>query len=219
MLEAMQSTPSYSPIVRFELARTCYLLAKAPRPPIPTSQRHEPGMQPSPDDLPPPPGARGLPGRDHRPPGGPLPDDLPLPPSGVHGPPGRDHRPHGGPPPRHEHLGEGDDPWGSAVEILMELRAAYPDVADYRHLLALCYRDLPPPVPSAPDNHPSPLDAVTQAIEILQQLVDDFPDVPEYQYDLSETYAMAAVPELCTGSDPLAIEEQRLGPCAPQVRG
>ena len=93
---------------------------------------------------------------------------------------------------------------------MTELTAACPDVPDYRHLLALCYRDLPPPVPSSHDNHPLPLEAVTQAIEILQQLVDDFPKVPEYRYDLSETYAMAADPELCTGPDPLVIEEQRL---------
>ena len=210
ILEAMQLTPSYSPVVRFELARTCYLFAKAPRPPIPTPRRHEPGMQPSSDDMPPPPGERGLPERDHRPPGGPPPDDVPPPPSGVHGPPGRDRRPPGGPPPRHEHLDEGDDSWGKAVEILAELSAEYPHVPDYRHLLALCFRDIPPPIPLAPDDHLSPLDAVTRAIEILQQLASDFPEVPEYRYDLSETYAMAAVPELCPGPDPHGIEEQRL---------
>lgn len=208
ILEAIESTPSYSPAVRFELARTCYLLAKAPRPIVPTPRRHELGIQSSPDDMPPPPGARGRPGRGYRPPGGPPPGDMHPPPAGGLGPPGRDHRPPGGPSPHHEHLDEGDDPWGKAVEILTELRAASPDVPDYRHLLALCYRDLPPPIPWAPDDHPSPLDAVTRAIEILQQLVEDFPDVPKYQYDLSETYPLAADHAPHTGSD--ALRQQRL---------
>ncbi len=223
ILEALQSTSSNSPAVRFELARTCYLLARAPRPPIPTPQRREPGMgQPSDGMAPPPPGARQQPGRDHRPPrrdhrppgqdhrpaGGPPPDDVRPPPSGAHGPPGRDHRPPGGPPPQREHLDEGDDPWGKAVEILTELRAAYPDVPDYRHLLALCYRDLPPSVPWAPDDHPLPHDAATQAINILQQLVEDFPDVPKYQYDLSETYALTA--DYAPSIGPDALQQQRL---------
>ena len=193
ILQALQLTSPDSPTVRFELARSCYLLAKAPRPSVPTPRRHELGMGPPPDGMRPPPhGERGPPGRDHRPPDGPP------------------HRSHGGPPPRHQHPEEGDDPWGTAVEILTELSAAHPEVPDYRHLLALCYRDLPPPLPWSQDHHPSRLDATTEAIEILRQLLNDFPDVPKYRFDLSETYAMAAVPELCPGPDPPGIEEQRL---------
>jgi len=185
ILEAAQATPSYLPAVRFELARTCYLLARAPRPPIPTPQRGEPGLRPPPDGRPPPP-------------------------PGAHRPAGPDRRPPDGPHPRDEYFDEGDDPWSRAVEILTELSAAYPDAPDYRHLLALCYRDMPPPRPSPADDRPSPLDAVTRAIEILQQLASDFSEVPAYRYDLSETYAMSAVPDLCPGPAPYAIEEQRL---------
>ena len=185
ILEAMQATPSYSPAVRFELARTCYLLARAPRPPIPAPPRHEPGL-------------------------GPPPEGMPPPPAGAHRPPGPDHRPPGGPHPRRGRSGEGDDPWSKAVGLLTALNAAEPDVPDYRRLLALCYRDMPPPISLASDDHPSPLDAVTRAIEILRQLVSDFPKVPEYRYDLSETYAMSAVPELCPRPDPHGIGEQRL---------
>ena len=61
---------------------------------------------------------------------------------------------------------------------------------DYRHLLARCYREIPPlrfflGLPPAPE-------AASRALEIMQKLVDEFPDVPDYRYDLSETYAMLA---------------------------
>ena len=186
LLEALQSAPSNSPAVRFELARSCFLLARAPRPPIPTPPRREPEQGPPPERTPPPrPGVRGPAGPAREPP------DTP-------------------PPPRGDQDGERDEARQKAINLLTELGVAYPEVPEYRHLLALCYRDLPALGRLAPDDHPGPRDAVTQAIAILKQLVDDFPAVPEYRYDLSETYAMAAVPALCVGPDPLAVEEQRL---------
>ncbi len=183
ILEALPSTPSPSPAVRFELARTYYLLAKAPRPPIPTPPGREPGMGPPPDGVPP---------------------------AGERGPPGRGHGRPGGPPPRHELPDEGGDSWGRAVDILTDLSAAHPGVPDYRHLLGICYRDMPPPMPWFIDDHPSPPDAMARAIEILRQLVRDFPDVPEYRYDLSETYAMAIDHTPGIGPEALALESQRL---------
>ncbi|GJM26977.1 MAG: hypothetical protein DHS20C16_33920 [Phycisphaerae bacterium] len=199
-LEDLQLRSPESPTVRFELARSCYLLAKAPRRPIaPSSGREHPRR-------PPPRGERGSTARNQRPPGR------------GHGPPMRDRRPLDSPSDgprnrRHERRtrpDEGDDPWRTAVEILTALSAEYPDVPDYRHLLALCYRDLPPPLPWSEDGQPSRLDAMTEAIAILRQLLEDFPDVPKYRFDLSETYSMAADPELCPGPDPHKIEEQRL---------
>ncbi len=185
ILEALQSTSPDSPTVQFELARSCYLLAKAPRRPVasPPGRGRGRGQAPPPgSSRPPSPGANR--------------------PSKSHGEPtGEDHsrRPQ-----------EGDDPWRTAVDILTELSAVHPEVPDYRHLLALCYRDLPRPLSWSQDQHPSRVDAITQAIEILRQLTADFPDVPKYRFDLSETYARASTRALCPGPDPSVVEEQRL---------
>jgi serine/threonine protein kinase len=185
ILEALQPTPSDSPAACFELARACFLIARAPRPPIPTPPRREPSTNPPPDRPPPP-----------------RPE--------VPGPAGPAREPPDTSPPRGETDGEQVEARQKAIDLLTELGASYPKVPEYRHLLALCYRDLPAPSQSASDDQLGPRDAMTQAITVLKQLVDDFPAVPEYRYDLSETYAMAAVPALCEGPDPLGMEEQRL---------
>ena len=85
---------------------------------------------------------------------------------------------------RKEHLNK-------AVSILEDLVGQYPDVPVYRHLLACCYREMPPDRPGrgrAPDS-----ESLDKATEILEQLVDDFPEVADYRYDLSKSYAMVQV--------------------------
>ncbi|HNQ22538.1 MAG TPA: serine/threonine-protein kinase [Phycisphaerae bacterium] len=183
ILEALQPTPSDSPAACFELARACFLLAKPSRPPIPTPPRREPSVNPPPDRPPRPeiPGPAG-PARE-------PPDATPQP---------------------AEDDGERSVARQKAIDLLTELGASYPEVPEYRRLLALCYRDLPAPRLRGPDDQRGARDAMTHAIAILKQLVDDYPTGAEYRYDLSETYAMAAVPALCVGTNPLAMEEQRL---------
>src|SRR5262249_36518100 len=122
----------------------------------------------SPPDEPPPkgPGGPGKPGPGGKGPGKPKPSP-------------------GGPD---CHSGnDGPHPIQGALRLLEGLVKEYPSVPDYRHLLACCYRDVPPerfaPGPAPGRGFPD------RAVEILQQLADDFPDVPDYRYDLSETYA------------------------------
>jgi tetratricopeptide (TPR) repeat protein len=65
--------------------------------------------------------------------------------------------------------------------------AEHPAAPDYRHLLARCYREVPPQrFGGGPSWAP---DAAGKAAEILEKLVKEHPDVPDYRFDLSETYA------------------------------
>ena len=70
------------------------------------------------------------------------------------------------------------------------LVAAHPAVPDYRHLLARCYREIPPLRFARGSKLAT--DAANKAATILQKLVEEYPDVPDYRYDLSETYAILA---------------------------
>ena len=109
------------------------------------------------------------------------------PPGGPgHGPPfARRERGEPGPPrvpgAEQEHMQQ-------ATAMFSELAEQFPSNPNYRHMLALCYRDGVP--------HGDALDrdatasAFDKATHILEQLVHDFPDVPDYRYDLSKTYAM-----------------------------
>jgi len=83
---------------------------------------------------------------------------------------------------------EGQLAAAASVALLEGLIAESPRVPDYRHLLALCYRELPAPRPPAGRRADSP--ARDKATAILEKLVKDFPEVPDFRYDLSETYAM-----------------------------
>ena len=74
-----------------------------------------------------------------------------------------------------------------AIEILERLVGDDPAVPDYRHLLARCYRELPPPLRR--DGKPA-TDNLNKAAQILTKLVEEHKDIADYRYDLSETYAM-----------------------------
>jgi len=76
----------------------------------------------------------------------------------------------------------------AAVEVLTDLTDHAPDVPDYRHLMALCLREMSfPRQRGLAESGEARLD---RAIAILETLVADFPDVPRYRLDLAETYTM-----------------------------
>ncbi len=164
------------PECRYELARTYYF----------QSQR-EPTGEPPPDRGPGrgPDGGRG-PDRGRGPDGGRGPGRGP---DGGHGPDdfgrGRGPGPRGdGPPP-----GDGDRQASRrAIDLLEALRKEHPNVPEYRHLLACCYRDAPPSGPRSVDATTDP------GVQILRQLVKDFRRVPDYRYDLAETLARRSAP-------------------------
>jgi tetratricopeptide (TPR) repeat protein/tRNA A-37 threonylcarbamoyl transferase component Bud32 len=79
-----------------------------------------------------------------------------------------------------------------AVRILEELKEQHPNVPEYRHLLACCYRDAPPEFRGRGPLEPFP--QLDQAIELLRQLSRDFPRSPDYRFDLCETLARSAGP-------------------------
>lgn len=74
-----------------------------------------------------------------------------------------------------------------AISLLEKLREEQPLLADYRHLLACCWRELPL-ARREPGAAPS-LETVDQAIALLEGLVADYPEVAEYRWDLSKAYA------------------------------
>ncbi len=173
MLESVSSERQNTPEVRYELARTCYFLGMRPRP--------EPGAEPprSPPGRPFPASRRS--GRagggserasEERIPDG---DDRPPPP----------------PPPAlllsQEERRRQDECMDKAVDLLNRLVEEYPSKPDYRHMLALCHRDL-----STELERRDPVAAkreLDQATELLERLVEECPRVQDYCYDLSETYA------------------------------
>jgi serine/threonine protein kinase/tetratricopeptide (TPR) repeat protein len=97
-----------------------------------------------------------------------------------------------GPPPRP------DDAEGNlekAVVLFRELATQYPSNPNYRHMLALCFRNRS--------------ESLNKATELLEQLVHDFPGVPDYRYDLSETYAMPDPRRPLSPGQTLAALEER----------
>ena len=165
MLVSMPKEACDSPEYRYELARTCFFLGKR-----------------GPQDF-----AAGGPG------GGPV--GRPRAPGRPGRPGGFGRGPGGSPPPMQDAgrvvaLREKVDNLNRATDILLGLVDEYPAAADYRHLLALCYREMPPG--HSRESRRLASEALHKATEILQSLVTDFPDLPEYRYDLSETYAMPA---------------------------
>jgi tetratricopeptide (TPR) repeat protein len=106
------------------------------------------------------------------------------------GPPDRPRR--GGkrgrrPPPDPGPGPDGEHPAGRAVALLEGLIAEFPKVPEYRHLLACCYRDLPPE--RFGRGRPAPGARTDRAVDLLERLVEDFPRVPDYCLDLCETLA------------------------------
>jgi len=184
ILEAVPSELSLSPGYRYALARTYFLLgrgagpAQLPRPP----DRHPPG-----------PPSQGPGPRARR-------DD----------PAARERQRERAPEqrgPRHDQADRVAN-LEKAIEVLEELVAEYPSIPDYRHLLARCFREMPPRRP--PGDRERDLDGRERATEILQQLVEDFPEVPEYRHDLSENYAMLDFGGPILGREGLSVAEERL---------
>jgi serine/threonine protein kinase len=218
---------------RYELARTYYFMARRNMPIGPPS----PGGPGGPAGF----GSRGPRGPDGFGPGGPRrggrpPEDRFGGPGrrgkdgfgrpGWDGPGGPGRRGPGGPdgPPGR---GPGDfggprrpDPAESsasvqAINILKDLVRDHPNVPEYRHLLACCFRDAPPsPGERGPHQGPagqlSKFGPNSEAIELLRQLVKDFPKVPDYRYDLSETLARVGGPGRPLSSDLLSESKKRL---------
>jgi serine/threonine protein kinase len=158
------------PESRFELACSYYTLGQRDM------------FLPGPDRMGPPGGPRR----------GPLGEGLRGDPRG--GPPLRGGNRRGppldGPPP------PGRDPLADAAthrafELLEELVREFPSVPEYRHLLACCYRDMPP---ERPGPTREPVNRIDRGVELLRQLVADFPQVPDYRFDLCETLGRRGPP-------------------------
>jgi tetratricopeptide (TPR) repeat protein len=195
--------------VRFEAARTHFLLGRGsnpqsePEPPPDRGPRPERGRRRPvdhrggpPDDFgggpPDEPNGRGdgpLPGHGHRPP-----QDFKH-----HGPPPDDDR--GGPPP--EERGEGPDrppkrphpkrvdrkELSLAMSLLDSLIKSDPKNPSYRYLLAQCCRE-------EADPHSTASTEIKQAEQLLTQLVKEHPEVADYHFALADTYAMSDIREL-----------------------
>ena len=188
-----QTPPDTTPAeTRYELARTYYFLGRR--------QLMVPGIGPS---HPGPPGrGRGFPGRFGPPgKGGSWKRDS------LQGPPresGPSARFAGG----HHFRGRiGRYDQGSrqyldkAIRMLTELVDQNPSVPDYRHLLAVCYRELPRK--SWFRDRQQTDEALDKSTQILEALVRDFPDVADYRHDLSQSYAAVDV------RGPFASDEER----------
>ena len=163
------------PECRFELARSYFMLEQrdmmlSPRKPGPG----EPGRGPPEGKRPPPDGPRGRPDEPGRGP----PEGKRRPP--PDGPPGR----HPGP--------KGDHPAQRAIALLEQLVREFPKVPEYRHLLACCYRDIPPG--RFERGQPAKNAKTDRGVDLLRQLVKDFPNVPDYRLDLCETLARPQPP-------------------------
>src|SRR5262249_48598225 len=101
-------------------------------------------------------------------------------------------RPNSGEPGRERRgFGRGaDHPARRAATLLEQLVRGFPTVPEYRHLLACCYRDIPPdPVGRGQRRTRS---NTGRAEDLLRQLVADFPKVPDYRFDLCETLIRSA---------------------------
>lgn len=91
----------------------------------------------------------------------------------------------GGPNPPARHGGE--EALRDAILVTTELKARFPDVPAYRHLLACCYREL---------GFGALSEEGQTAIALLEKLCDDFPGEPDFPFDLSEAYADFGIEQL-----------------------
>jgi serine/threonine protein kinase len=71
-----------------------------------------------------------------------------------------------------------------AIDILRELVHRYPNVPEYRHLLASCLSELVPD--RLPDRSEVQLAYEREALQILEKLVADYPQLPDYQLSLAQ---------------------------------
>ncbi len=78
-----------------------------------------------------------------------------------------------------------------AIGLLEELAGKNPGAADYRFLLALCYR----PLASAPEasRGSAAVSGRQRALEILEALKRRYPQMADYRYELAATYAWVHV--------------------------
>jgi tetratricopeptide (TPR) repeat protein len=103
------------------------------------------------------------------------------------------------PPPGRGPAPSADHPTRRAVTLLERLVEDFQSVPEYRHLLACCYRDLPPGPPGSRQGEA----ARGRALDLLRQLVADFPGVPDYRLDLCETLARPGRPGAADAGDRL----------------
>jgi serine/threonine protein kinase/tetratricopeptide (TPR) repeat protein len=180
------------PECRYELARASFTFGQRdqlasprggePRRLPPSGERGRGGRASG--GEPPPPSDRG-PSRAGRPP--PPPSDRP---SGSDSRSGGEHAAH------------------RAAALLEQLVSEFPSVPEYRHLLACCYRDIPPD--PAGRGQPRTKSNTDRAVELLRQLVADFPKVPDYRFDLCETLSRASPPDRFRSSEGANKVRERL---------
>jgi len=87
-----------------------------------------------------------------------------------------------------------------ALELLDELKRAFPSIPEYRYLLAMCHRELTPGVT---------LTESDRAIEILEELVEQYPAVADYRFQLADSYGAFGPAGLARDELPLAEERLR----------
>ncbi|MBN1420946.1 MAG: serine/threonine protein kinase [Planctomycetes bacterium] len=191
-LAVLRGTPSEAAKdarFRYELAHTYYLLSKSPEgemrevSPIGTGPGFGPGRDGRKEG-----GGRKGPMRGREGPPGPVGEMPPFP-----GSPGEDWR--------GENL-------RAAIALLDELIADFPAVPDYRHLLALCTRELAHPGPDP--RGPRDPEASKRAVGLLEALAEEYPEIPDYRYDLAETYLDLASAEPIEGPAGAAAAEPRV---------
>lgn len=191
LLQAAPPDLARTSAYRFELARTCYELGKGP------SRQAEPGM---------PPGPAFRPGEDRPPPGFGYPPRMRPPRSRDPRPPvlAGGESPFHPPQPPHDRR-EDAESMAKAIDLLQTLTDEFPN-PEYRHQLAICYRDMPPHH-GGPFGRPSG-DGRDKAAAILEELADEFPDIPEYRHDLCKTYAAVPRGRLLRPEDAESAERQ-----------
>ncbi len=190
-MKELRGSGAATPEARLAFARSCYLLARPPvwddpvksdaRPLLGPPGRGRPAADPPPRE-----GSGAGPPARREPDGG-------WPPSGGMGRhPGR----HGERLPFSRPAGPFPGPspderlacFDAAVTTLRELALSWPDRPEYRHLLAQCLRDMPPPFFSLFGlEKTSPLQ---QSITLLQELVTTYPNEPQYRLDLAEALSL-----------------------------
>jgi len=90
-------------------------------------------------------------------------------------------------PPRKQDFRLDDHPAVKSSKIMEQLVSEYPAVPEYRQLLAMCYRDVPPDRFGPPGEGTKT--GFDRAAEILRKLSTEYPNMPDYRFDLCETLA------------------------------
>lgn len=111
-------------------------------------------------------------------------------------------------PPRRRSDPDSEEWIQQAIAQLQTLREKNPANPEYKHLLALCYRQLPPARGESRDRRSMDFDQ--RATQLLEELVKDYPSVAEYRYDLSETYAGADMGRPFRNREEHEFQEDRL---------